>query len=39
LQKKFDKKVLGILSKKLLKNKIPLNHSMNLGKLNKILND
>tara|TARA_B100000780_G_scaffold278780_1_gene253635 strand:+ start:2286 stop:2993 length:708 start_codon:yes stop_codon:yes gene_type:complete len=37
--KKFDKKVLGILSKKLLKNKIPLNHSMNLGKLNKILND
>jgi len=37
--KKFDKKVLGILSTKLLKNKIPLNHSMNLKKLNKILNN
>ena len=37
--KKYNKKVKGVYSKKILKNKIPLNHSMNLKKLNRILND
>ncbi len=37
--KKTNKNVKGIFSTKLLKKKIPLNHSMNLNKLNKILND
>lgn len=37
--KKTNKNVTGIISTKLLKKKIPLNHSMNLKKVNKILND
>tara|TARA_Y100000992_G_scaffold142448_1_gene94518 strand:- start:195 stop:902 length:708 start_codon:yes stop_codon:yes gene_type:complete len=37
--KKFNKKIKGIKSKKFLGNKIPLNHSMNLKKLKKIIND
>ena len=37
--KKFNKKVIGVFSTKILKENIPLNHSMNLQKLNKILND
>ncbi|MDA9669200.1 sugar nucleotide-binding protein [bacterium] len=37
--KKTNKNVKGITSTKLLKKKIPLNHSMNLKKVNKILND
>ncbi len=37
--KKYNKNIKGIYSKKLLKKKIPLKHSMNLNKLNKILND
>jgi dTDP-4-dehydrorhamnose reductase len=37
--KKTNKNVKGIISTKLLKKKIPLNHSMNLKKVNKILND
>ena len=37
--KKYDKNINGIFSKKILKSNIPLNHSMNLKKLNKILND
>ena len=37
--RKYDKKIKGITSKKSLGKKIPLNHSMNLKKLNKIIND
>ena len=37
--KKTNKDVKGIISTKLLKTKIPLNHSMSLKKVNKILND
>jgi len=37
--KKTNKNVKGIISTKLLKKKIPLNHSMSLKKVNKILND
>ena len=37
--RKYDKKVKGIASNKTLGKKIPLNHSMNLKKLNKIIND
>ena len=37
--KQFNKNVKGVNSNKLLKNKIPLKHSMSLKKLNKILND
>ena len=37
--KKYNKNIKGIYSSKLLKRKIPLKHSMNLKKLNKILND
>ena len=37
--KKFNKKIKGIKSKKFLGNKIPLNHSMNLKKLKRIIND
>ena len=36
--KKYNKQVKGIYSFKILKKKIPLNHSMNLSKINKILN-
>ena len=36
--KKYNKYVEGKLAKKIIKNKIPLNHSMNLSKLKKILN-
>ena len=36
--KKYNKQVKGIYSFKILKKKIPLDHSMNLNKLNKILN-
>ena len=35
--KKYNKKILGVFASKTLKDKIPLNHSMNLFKLNKIL--
>ena len=35
--KKYNKNVLGASAKKVMKNKIPLNHSMNLTKLKKIL--
>ena len=37
--RKYNKDIKGIYSKKLLGKKIPLKHSMNLKKLNKILND
>ena len=37
--KKYNKNIKGIKHSKLLKSKIPLNHSMNLGRLNKILYD
>lgn len=37
--KKYDKNIKGIYSKKYLRKKIPLKHSMNLKKLNEILND
>ena len=37
--KKYNKRVKGIKSIKILKKKIPLNHSMNLKKLKNILND
>ena len=37
--KKYNKNIKGINHSKLLKKKIPLNHSMNLRKLNKILHD
>lgn len=37
--KKYNKNIKGIYSKKLLGKKIPLRHSMNLNKLNKILDD
>lgn len=37
--KKYNKKVNGILAKEFLGKKIPLNHSMNLKKLRKIIND
>tara|TARA_Y100000591_G_scaffold113112_1_gene96566 strand:- start:467 stop:1174 length:708 start_codon:yes stop_codon:yes gene_type:complete len=37
--KKTKKDIKGVLAFKLLKKKIPLNHSMNLKKINKILND
>ena len=37
--KKYNKNLKGIYSKKLLGKEIPLRHSMNLKKLNKILND
>ena len=37
--KKYNKDIKGIKHSKLLKIKIPLNHSMNLKKLNKILYD
>ena len=37
--KKYNKNIKGIKHSKLLKIKIPLNHSMNLKKLNKILYD
>ena len=37
--KKYNKNIKGIYSKKLLGKKIPLKHSMNLKKLNEILND
>ncbi len=35
--KKYNKKILGVFASKTLKNKIPLNHSMSLSKLKKIL--
>ena len=35
--KKHNKKVLGASAKKMIKKKIPLNHSMNLVKLKKVL--
>ena len=37
--KKTQKNVKGVKAFKLLKKKIPLNHSINLKKINKILND
>ena len=37
--KMYNKNIKGVLTKRYLKKKIPLNHSMNLNKLNKILND
>ena len=37
--KKYNKNIKGIKHSKLLKSKIPLNHSMNLRRLNKILYD
>ena len=37
--KKYNKNIKGIYSDKFLGKKIPLKHSMNLKKLNKILND
>ena len=37
--KKYNKKVVGVNSFKILKKKIPLKHSMNLSKLKNILND
>ncbi len=37
--KKYNKKIKGIKHSKFIKKKIPLNHSMNLRKLNKILHD
>ena len=37
--KKYNKNIKGIKHSKLLKTKIPSNHSMNLNKLNKILYD
>ena len=37
--KKTKKNIKGVIAFKLLKKKIPLNHSMNLKKTNKILND
>jgi len=37
--RKYDKKIKGIASNKTLGKKIPLNHSMNLKKLKKIIND
>ena len=37
--KKYNKNIKGIYSNKFLGKKIPLKHSMNLKKLNKILND
>jgi dTDP-4-dehydrorhamnose reductase len=37
--KKTKKNIKGVTAFKLLKKKIPLNHSMNLKKTNKILND
>ena len=37
--KKYNKNIKGIKFSKLIKTKIPLNHSMNLRKLNKILHD
>ncbi len=37
--KKFNKNVKGIKAKNFLGKKIPLNHSMNLKKLRKIIND
>ena len=37
--KKYNKNIKGIKHSKLIKQKIPLNHSMNLRKLNKILYD
>jgi len=37
--KKTKKDIKGITTLKLLNKKIPLNHSMNLKKTNKILND
>ena len=37
--KKSKKNITGVIAFKLLKKKIPLNHSMNLKKTNKILND
>ena len=37
--KKTNKNIKGVLSTKLLKKRIPLNHSMNLKKVSKILND
>jgi len=36
--KNYNKQIKGIYSKKILEKKIPLNHSMNLKKLNKIIN-
>ena len=39
LQKNTIKNIKGIKYSKLKKQKIPLNHSMNLRKLNKILYD
>ena len=37
--KKTKKNIKGVAAFKLLNKKIPLNHSMNLKKTNKILND
>ena len=37
--KKTKKDIKGVTTFKLLNKKIPLNHSMNLKKTNKILND
>ena len=37
--RKYNKNIKGIYSKKLLGKKIPLRHSMNLNRLNKILDD
>ncbi len=37
--KKHNKKIKGVKHSKFIKTKIPLNHSMNLKKLKKILND
>ena len=35
--KQYNKKILGVFASKTLKNKIPLNHSMSLSRLKKIL--
>lgn len=35
--KQYNKKILGVYASRTLKNKIPLNHSMSLSKLKKIL--
>ena len=37
--KKYNKQIKGVKHSKFIKTKIPLNHSMNLKKLTKILND
>ena len=37
--KRYNKNIKGVKHSKLLKSKIPLKHSMNLKRLNKILHD